>query len=216
MRAKACINYILSENETNGNTWIFITELYKKMKEMADEASIHFEEILKEDDIYYNDTTKRVSKYSTYMCEKEVCNLLLKFNSKSTLWDIDYRKYNEIDGCPITEEQMEILKNVCRNNLNLLVGYAGTGKSFSTKALLNMLNDNLITYTLMSPTGKAAKVLSENSGYPATTIHRGLKYNPSEGFYFNMNNKLPQDVIIIDEFSMIDIFFIKRFIKSNR
>ena len=84
---------------------------------------------------------------------------------------------------------MEILKNVCRNNLNLLVGYAGTGKSFSTKALLNMLNDNLITYTLMSPTGKAAKVLSENSGYPATTIHRGLKYNPSEGFYFNVNFK---------------------------
>ena len=35
MRAKACINYILNENETNGNTWIFITELYKKMKEMA-------------------------------------------------------------------------------------------------------------------------------------------------------------------------------------
>ena len=214
MRAKACINYILSENETNGNTWIFITELYKKMKEMADEASIHFEEILKEDDIYYNDTTKRVSKYSTYMCEKEVCNLLLKFNSKSTLWDIDYRKYNEIDGCPITEEQMEILKNVCKNNLNLLVGYAGTGKSFSTKALLNMLNDNLITYTLMSPTGKAAKVLSENSGYPATTIHRGLKYKPSEGFYFNMNNKLPQDVIIIDEFSMIDIFLLRDLLRA--
>jgi len=214
MRAKACVNYVLNENETNGNTWIFITELYKKIKELANEASIHFYDILKEDDIYYNDTTKRVAKYETYMCEKEVCNLLLKFNSKSTLLDIDYRKYNEIDGCPITEEQMEILKNVCRNNLNLLVGYAGTGKSFSTKALLNMLNDNLITYTLMSPTGKAAKVLSENSGYPATTIHRGLKYKPSEGFYFNMNNKLPQDVIIIDEFSMIDIFLLRDLLRA--
>ena len=214
MRAKACVNYVLNENETNGNTWIFITDLYKKVKEMANEASIHFYDILKEDDIYYDNDTKRVAKYKTYMCEKEVCNLLLKFNNKSTVWNIDYRKYNEIDGCPITEEQMTILKNVCKYNLNLLVGFAGTGKSYSTKALLNMLNDNLITYALMSPTGKAAKVLSENSGELATTIHRGLKYNPAEGFFYNEKNKLPQDVIIIDEFSMIDVFLLRDLLRA--
>lgn len=214
MRAKACMRYILNENETKGNTWISIVELYKQFKELAPESSKHFNSILNEDSIYFDDNTKRVANYKTYMCEKEVCNRLLKFKNKHTHYDINYREYCEIDGFPITEEQMQILKNICNNNLNLLVGYAGSGKTYSTKALINMLDDNMITYMLMSPTGKASKVLAKNTKRNASTIHRGLSYKPQEGFEYNENNKLPYDVIIIDEYSMVDIFLLRDLLRA--
>jgi exodeoxyribonuclease V alpha subunit len=216
MRATACIDFIISDNENNGNTWISLVELYRQFKELAPEANTHFNDVIsRNDEIYFNNETKRVANIKTYICEKEVCNKILAFKSVAVKsFDFDYRKYNEVEGCPITEEQTEILRNVCNDNLNLLVGYGGTGKTFSTKALINMLDDNMITYILMSPTGKASKVLARNSGRSASTIHRGLAYNPKEGFQYNENNKLPYDVIIIDEYSMIDIFLMRDLLRA--
>ena len=93
-------------------------------------------------------------------------------------------------------------------------GFAGSGKSSSTKALINMLDANNKTYLLLAPTGRAAKVLSAYTQRQASTIHRGLAYNPSEGWGYNKDSKLNEDIIIIDEFSMVDIFLFEHLIEA--
>lgn len=88
------------------------------------------------------------------------------------------------------------------------------GKTASAKSFLDMLDDNNKSYILMTPTGKSSEVLSEQTERVAGTIHRQLKYKPTgeEGknpWGYNEQNKLPYDVIVIDEFSMTDIYLFK-------
>lgn len=215
-RCSACVNFLIKQNEQKGNTWISMPNLYRQLMENASESSKHFDTIIKGEDFYYHPESNRISLKQTYMCEREVCNRLLAYKERHDILDINWEQYNEVDGFPLTEQQRQILRNVCRDNLNLLVGYGGCGKTFSTKALVNMLEDNMLTYLLVSPTGRASKVLSENTGRTATTIHRGLKYQPKGGFQYNLENKLPQDVIIIDEYSMIDIYLLRDLLRAIR
>lgn len=99
-----------------------------------------------------------------------------------------------------------------RNNCIFVTG--NTGKSFSTQAVINMLKDHNKSFRLFSPTGKAAKVLSDYTKETATTIHRGLGYVPIDKWSFNVEHKLHCDVVIIDEFSMVDISLMKRVIDA--
>ena len=80
-----------------------------------------------------------------------------------------------------------------------------------------MCKDNNKTYICLSTTGKAAKVLSEYIGEEAKTIHRGLGYpdfNSYNGWSYNLENKLPYDLVIIDEFSMSDVFLFEHVIDA--
>lgn len=99
-----------------------------------------------------------------------------------------------------------------RNNCIFITG--NTGKSFSTQAVINMLKEHNKAFKLLSPTGKAAKVLSDYTKENAMTIHRGLGYMPVEKWTFNKDNKLKCDIVIIDEFSMVDIQLFKRVIDA--
>lgn len=115
-------------------------------------------------------------------------------------------KYKTKDGyeyCFNVPSHMLVLR---RNNKIFITG--NCGKTFSTQAIINMLKDHNKSFKLMSPTGKAAKVLSENTNEIATTIHRGLGFTP-DGWMFNRDNKLKCDIVIIDEFSMVDIWLFK-------
>ena len=69
-----------------------------------------------------------------------------------------------------------------------------------------MMEDNSISYTLMAPTGRAAKVLSDYTGRPAATIHRGLGYMPKNRWGYNSEYQLPFHDLLLDEISITDIF----------
>lgn len=88
----------------------------------------------------------------------------------------------------------------------ILTGGPGVGKTTTTKALVDALDQQGKHFALVAPTGRAAKRLSEATGREATTIHRLLAYNPViEGFSHNATNPLELDVLIADEFSMTDV-----------
>ena len=108
---------------------------------------------------------------------------------------------------------MGAVANVCKYPISILNGAGGTGKSFSTQAVINMLKDHHKTFRLFSPTGKAAKVLADYTKENATTIHRGLGYTPM-GWGYNQEHKIMCDIVIIDEFSMVDIQLFKRVIDA--
>ncbi len=111
----------------------------------------------------------------------------------------------------LTDEQKKALEMVKNNKLSLLIGNPGSGKTTITKEIVEWAKNQTYSIALMSPTGKAAKVLSEACGHPASTIHRTLKpmvekIDGKVQFFFqhDKSNPLNETFIIVDECSMID------------
>lgn len=104
----------------------------------------------------------------------------------------------------LSEEQRSAIRIALSNPLSILTGGPGTGKTTCLKALIAALELGRKRYALASPTGRAARRLSEAAGRPASTIHRLLGYKPGEGFKHNEQNPLPVDLLVVDEASMLD------------
>jgi exodeoxyribonuclease V alpha subunit len=104
----------------------------------------------------------------------------------------------------LSPEQQEAVRIALSNPVSVLTGGPGTGKTTAIKALITALELGQKKYALASPTGRAAKRLSEATGRLASTIHRLLGFSPGEGFKFNASNPLPVDILVVDEASMLD------------
>lgn len=111
------------------------------------------------------------------------------------------------------DEQKEAIKRALVNNISVITGGPGTGKTtiikgiIKTYSLIYKVSDNKISehVLLLAPTGRASKRMSESTGYGASTIHRFLKWD-KENNIFNINelNSVHYNLIIVDESSMID------------
>ncbi|NFF75932.1 exodeoxyribonuclease V subunit alpha [Clostridium sporogenes] len=212
-RIKACIKFCLNENEKEGNTWINLQELYNKCYKLVPESIELLIDGLKDNDIYF-DSKRRIAWKHTYEKELYISRAIIFALKNNRKLMIDYSKYYRIGGSSLTKEQQGVLKNFCNSNISLLVGNAGSGKSFCTQAIINLCDDNDLSYILMTPTGKSAIVLSEYTNRDAGTIHRKLDYNPTYGWEYNKENKLDVDVIIVDENGMTDISLMKHLLEA--
>lgn len=214
-RAKACVDYLLDENENNGNTYMHVGDLKKQFDVLVPEAKSNLPLILKGDnDVVFDRELLSVCKKETYETEKYIAERIKEGLQIHTKWECDYSKFQELDGFKLTENQCKTSQYMCENNIVLLVGYGGSGKSSSTQAFVNMLNAYNKRHLLLAPTGRAAKVLSGFTNENAMTIHRGLMYMPPADWGFNEENKLPYDVVIVDEFSMVDIFLFRKLLEA--
>ena len=119
-------------------------------------------------------------------------------------------------GTVLEEMQKKAVIEAAGNGLFVLTGGPGTGKTTTINAIIRFVEGEGATLRLAAPTGRAAKRMTEATGYEAQTIHRLLELNgvpdddnrESQGIHFDRNaeNPLDTDVIIIDEMSMVDIF----------
>lgn len=205
-RCAACIEYFLIENQNNGNTKMDLRDLRKQIVKLVPTCSQHYVECLKNDYFYYNKETYDIALRKTYDTENYIAERIADANTYKRVWNIDYTKYRNAGDCSLSDEQVSALKCICENNIMILNGNAGSGKSMTSSAIIKMLDDNHKTFRLFAPTGRAAKVLSDYTQCPASTIHRGLGYRPPSDWGYNKECKLDCDVLIIDEFSMTDIF----------
>lgn len=214
-RCLSCILYLLEENENEGHTKMNLADLRQQCLQMVSACVDHFAEVIKNDDIYYNKETMDISLRQTYEVERYIANtILFNLHNTSNKWNYNIDKYKSVGEFELSDEQMQILDIVCKNNIAILNGFAGAGKTASTQGIINMLKDNNKSFLLFSPTGRAAKVLHENTKEPASTIHRGLAYVPPNQWGYNMENKLHADIIIVDEFSMVDIWLFKKLLEA--
>lgn len=208
-RCLACIIYLLQENESNGSTRANLADIRSQCIEIIPSSVKHFANAIQDDAIYYSKESMSIALKKTYEDElyiaKTIADNLHNVSKNDDVWGYDVEKYRMVEGFALSDEQMEAVENVCKHSISILNGGAGCGKSFSTQAIINMLDDNKKRYILLTPTGKASKVLSEFTHRQASTIHRGLCYNPQTGWGYNKYNKLEHDVVIVDEFSMTDV-----------
>lgn len=159
------------------------------------------------------DTKVYASQY--YYMELNVAKMLRDLNmcheiSESVimqrLQNIEKNTEVELDGL-----QRDAVIQAARNGITLVTGGPGTGKTTTINAMLHFFESEGMDFFLAAPTGRAAKRMTEATGYEAQTIHRLLEVNgnPEEenvsGFQKNAENPLETDVIIIDEMSMVDL-----------
>ena len=214
-RAKACVDYILNENETNGNTYVKVGELKKQFEILVPEAIANLPLILKGDnDVIFDRESLSVCRKETYETEKYIAEKIKEGLSINTKWDCDCSQFRRLEGFDLTPDQCKTSEYMCIYNIVMLVGYGGAGKSSSTQAFVNLLKHYNKSFLLLAPTGRAAKVLAGFTGENAMTIHRGLGYMPPNDWNFNSEHPLPYDVVIVDEFSMVDIFLFKHLLEA--
>ncbi len=114
----------------------------------------------------------------------------------------------------LSAEQQAAIHTTLGQPVSILTGGPGTGKTTALKALIATVEAAGKRYALVSPTGRAAKRLSEATGRPASTIHRLLDFSPTRGFIHNDENPLPLDLLVVDEVSMLDILLANSLFKA--
>ncbi|NJC96684.1 MAG: ATP-dependent RecD-like DNA helicase [Anaerolineae bacterium] len=116
----------------------------------------------------------------------------------------------------LSAEQQAAIDMALSHPLSILTGGPGTGKTTCLKALIDALEAQHRKYALASPTGRAAKRLSEATGRSAKTIHRLLEFSPLEGFKRNEKQPLDLDFLVVDEASMLDLILTNNLLKAVR
>ena len=214
-RMRECIKFSLLENQSTGSTYMSKDDLFNKCYEFTPECMDKFVEVLKDSpDIIIHKELKAIALKKTYESEENVCNMILEMNNSKTIWDFDTEGFDEVDGFTLSKAQFSVVDGICKNNVYILGGYSGCGKTASVQAVVNMCTKYKKKFLIAAPTGKASDVIAKTTGKKASTIHQLLNYVPEVGFKFNDENKLEADLIIIDEFSMVDIFLIEALLEA--
>lgn len=222
-RVHAAVDWIMEECAYNkGHVGypekLFIRELSRRLNLDYNFIEKQYQNIVERGALVSDEQTSLV--YRPYMLFKEqyiADQLKLRLDKKNKMnWTpikgasretiehyIDIAQ-NELDLKPLDQHQRSSVINALLNFASVITGGPGTGKSTTMRVFVHVLKMFGITATLIAPTGKAAKRLSEATGYYASTIHRLLKWDPrTKGFKHNEKNKLYCNWIVIDEVSMI-------------
>ena len=104
----------------------------------------------------------------------------------------------------LSDQQRDAVLSALNAGLLIITGGPGTGKTTIIRFIAHAFSEAGYSVSLAAPTGRAAKRMSEATGFDASTIHRLLEYIPGEGFIRNLENPLLCDMLIVDEMSMVD------------
>ena len=194
-RCEAATIYALKHNELDGNTRMQAKMLFDMVKRKAPQCVHHLLDVVtKSAQVHYDAPSQNTALQATYSAEQHIADVIKKKIANPHYYPMDWQKFTSVDGLELTDEQSQILEMACKQDVMMLTGSAGTGKSQTTKAIIEMLEANNYTYTLLSPTGIAAKRLREATGREASTIHMFLTCDGNLG-----------DYVLIDEMGMVSV-----------
>ena len=157
-----------------------------------------------------------------YYMEASVAAMLHELNVKYDVPEIEIeqqiRRIEQQSGMEPDAMQMLAVKEAVKSGLLIITGGPGTGKTTTINTIIKYFELEGMDIFLGAPTGRAAKRMSDTTGYEARTIHRMLELNGSmegnAGFSRNADNPLETDAIIIDEMSMVDINLMYALLKA--
>ena len=185
---------VLQKNELEGNTRMTDAELARGVNEVAHEAMPHIVDVVKNDPlIHYEPSRHLVAFEQTYQDELLIADHLKERLARHEPIEHDIEQYRHDGDMELTDEQMAALRMVLDNDVCMLNGQAGSGKSQTTKAILDMLDNFDKSYVCLTPTGISSKILRQYTGRSASTIHMFL------------TNVWHPDYVLIDESSMVSV-----------
>ncbi len=219
IRIKEAILYTLTNScYQDGNCYILVNDLIKltnnylnidtkliidSLEELKDKRRL----VQKDTKVYPNVLYNAEFKVAQYL--KQLANAPFRQYEKAKI-EQALKSVEASNSFSYTVKQKETLAKILNDKVAIITGGPGTGKTTIVKGIIKMFNKlnnvkNDPSILLLAPTGRAAKRLKEANGLEAYTIHKALGYDYTGEFSFNEFNRLPYDLIIIDEASMIDI-----------
>ena len=220
-RIKAAIIYTMKDLLfKNGDTYLYEDEIYLGLKDnlsitVDDETlNICLEELLDEGFIKKDEDRYYTKEYKN--AEDVIVSTIKKLLDKEPIhlkkFDQTLKQLEKDNGIEYNEEQKAAIRKALENNITIITGGPGTGKTTIIKAICDIYQELYQcpfpedTICLLAPTGRASKRMSEATYLKASTIHRFLKWNKETGkFAINEYNKAFQNLIIVDEMSMLDL-----------
>ncbi len=230
-RMEAALKSVLETAETEGHCYLYRQQLLQATsKALSDNADKISEDELEEAykrmiktgllvNITYEENEDRCEavytremhklEYETALAIKNV----VKCQPDISVVHVDklIEEFEELKGFELEAMQKESVRAVFETNMLILTGSAGSGKTTTVECMIYVLqrvfeNREEMSFMLAAPTGKAAKRLTEITGFEAMTIHRLLQFSyENKGFFYRQGNELPYDLIVIDESSMLSI-----------
>lgn len=212
-RIRGFILYKLEELGANGVSWIKTVELIKmiteEIKVALKEPKIKALKSLKNSGlIELLDNNKRIALSKYYNLEKKIAMELKRLkNAKSEIEVLSNRKLIlEIEseqGWEYNLEQSNFIEKCLSENVVLLTGSAGSGKSTTSNIVLKLLSQSDNPVIGCSLAGKAVENLRQYTNQDCRTIHKLLEWRGGSGFIFNRNEQLPVGTYLLDELSMV-------------
>ena len=228
-RIEALIIYLMKELcFENGDTYLFKEDIYNKIISYVSDIDIEkLEELLIllnkkgkiviDNDKYYLKSYYDAEEYITY----RLCYLNdMKKNKIKDLENV-INKLEKTNNITYDNVQKDAIMKALNNNLTIITGGPGTGKTTIIKAIVHLLRYELKAkiddIALLAPTGRAAKKIMETTNIPAFTIHKYLGWDKERNtFMVDEYSPNPEKYIIIDEVSMIDNILMSSLLKGIR
>ncbi len=228
-RIRSGVLYVLQQAAGEGHTFLPVEELTKRVTQLLEvlpeqiekqymDLAIERKIIMKQSE----GEQTQIYAASFYYMEANTATMLQQLNVNYDVPEIEIeQRIREIEkqtGMELDEHQVTAVKEAVRNGLLVITGGPGTGKTTTINTIIKYFELEGMDIFLAAPTGRAAKRMSETTGFEARTVHRMLELNGgvegSAGFERNEQNPLETDVIIVDEMSMVDITLMHSLLKA--
>ena len=229
-RIRSGIKYALIRATYNGHCAVLKENLYEFVKTLLNvdfddiENSIINMKANKEVYIENREEKTWVYLYYYYMVEENIASKLLTLDKARNIKKIPHlnkeiKESEKETNIFLSEKQKEAIEAVNNNNVCIITGGPGTGKTTIIKSIIELYKKHKKKAVLCAPTGRAAKRMTETTGQEAKTLHRLLEIGKieDEGNYENIDYDiapLDADVVIVDEMSMVDVFLMNYLVKA--
>lgn len=227
-RIRSGILYVLLQASTEGHTYLPEEELTRRTGQLLEVGEEQIEKqymdlaIERKIIMKQGENQTQIYAASFYYMEANTATMLKQLNVSYDVPDLEIeervRRIEKQTGMELDEHQMTAVKEAVRNGLLIITGGPGTGKTTTINTIIKYFEMEGLDIFLAAPTGRAAKRMSETTGFEARTIHRMLELNGgvdgAAGFERNEQNPLETDVVIIDEMSMVDISLMYALLKA--
>ena len=229
-RIRSGIKYALIRATYNGHCAVLKENLYEFVKTLL---NVDFDDIensiinMKASKEVYIENRKEktwVYLYYYYMVEENIASKLLTLDKARNIKKIPHlnkeiKESEKETNIFLSEKQKEAIEAVNNNNVCIITGGPGTGKTTIIKSIIELYKKHKKKAVLCAPTGRAAKRMTETTGQEAKTLHRLLEIGKieDEGNYENIDYDiapLDADVVIVDEMSMVDVFLMNYLVKA--
>ena len=234
LRAEAGVLYVLNQLSDEGNVYFPYIPLLKKCKEVLEVdqevilkalGTLAFEKWVIIEDLNDGGGECRENNKAVYLARFHVSEtsvaerLKALIKSPKSIRDIDSEKavkwVQDQLSMVLAKNQVTAIRRAAENKMLVITGGPGTGKTTIINAILKIFSRLRVRIMLAAPTGRAAKRMSETTGFQAKTIHRLLEYSIQKGgFQRNDDRPLDCDLLIVDETSMIDTALMHHLLKA--